>query len=372
MDRNGKQFDLNRLAHEPIAVPGHPFWIVFKRFGRDEAIAAVVNILATVVASCFYSNIIVLALAGPIVEKIGFFPAHFWEAVGVYRTTAVQHRKKLSSYLKHAFANGSISLVEDVLIHDPCYTLLMILGLRTYPGVPIWLLAATSFVVAVVIVSLFETSATELRYVLLKNKLRRSGFGSESYYESRFMISNTGRDPKDVIVDLANEFKMASPKRMEYHDLYLEHQMKSYSGRKPKVRLRDRTLGESERLCSLQVVYTRPSEVIPRRFDQYRFFPIRKEKMYFPIEIGGLDKEKHSKISNFKTIKEVLFTRFVAHNKKLLISVDVVWEGREFYILELKTHKDIKVMMAAMRWVMETLPVVQTTHGKSELLGVVN
>lgn len=364
--------DVARISQEPIAIPGNPFWIVLKRFGRDELVAAFVNVLGTALVACFSSNVLVLALAGPVIEKIGFFPAHFWEALGVYRTTPAHVRKRLSAYLKHALAGGFLSLVEDVLVHDPCYTLLMIAGLRAYPGAPVWLLAAGSFAAAVVIVSLLETSVTELRYLALKRRLTVSGFGQERYFEARFMISKAGPGPQEVISNLAKEFGMDPPRRLEYHDLYLAHRLGSYSGRKPKVRLRDRTADGGGTLRSFQVVYTRASEMVPRKFDQYRFFPIRKEKLYYPLEAGAPVPVFHPQVCGSEVIREVRFTRLVANNKPLLVSVDILQDDRPFYVLEMKTHRDVRTMVAAMRLVMGTLPVVQTTHGKTELLGAVD
>jgi hypothetical protein len=364
-------------AQEPISVPRHPFWTVLSRFGGDEIIAAIINILATAVVALFSANALTLALAGPIVEKIGFFPAHFWEAWKIYRTTPPANRKKLRSYIRHALAGGSVSLVEDILVHDPCYTILMLLGLRTYPQAPVWILAAISFAIAVIIVSFLETSITELRFSALKRCLLRNGFGSEAYFEARFLISREGRDPEREIADLAIRFGLSVPRRLEYHDLYLGHRLPMYSGRKPKMRLRDRTTGDGGKMRSLQVVYTKASEVVPQRFDQCRFFPVRKNKMYFPLSDGeGVPELKpvflRRKIGRAvaKPVKELRFTRLVANNKQLLLSVDIVGDDRPFYVLELKTHKDIKTMLAAMRTIMCTMPVVQTTQGKSELMGV--
>lgn len=365
------------LAQAPISVPRHPFWTVLRRFGGDEIIAAIVNILATTVAAVFSSSPLTLALAGPIVEKIGFFPAHLWEAWGIYRTTPPRHRKKLRTYLRQAMAGGSVSLVEDLLVHDPCYTVLMLLGLRAYPQAPVWLLAAASFVIAVVIVSFLETSITELRFWALKKCLRRNGFGSETYFEARFLINREGRNPECEMVRLAEELGLGSTRRLEYHDLYLRHGLPMYSGRKPKMRLRDRTTDDGGKLRSLQVVYTKATEVVPQQFDQCRFFPVRKNKMYYPLLDGeGVPDFKPTFLRRkigltvTKPIKELSFTRLVANNKQLLLSVDIVKDDRPYYVLELKTHKDIRIMLAAMRMIMCTMPVVQTTQGKSELMGV--
>src|SRR3989338_10901706 len=108
-----------RLAQEPIHVPGNPYVEVFQRFGRDEAIAGILNIAGTAGISLLTQSPVILSLAGPLIEKLGFFPAHFKEAWDVYRTTPEENREPLANYIKRALNGGSTSLLEDVLIHDP-------------------------------------------------------------------------------------------------------------------------------------------------------------------------------------------------------------------------------------------------------------
>lgn len=65
---------------------------------------------------------------------------------------------------------------------------------------------------------------------------------------------------------------------------------------------------------------------------------------------------------------EVRFRRKLAHNKDLLASVDQVVGDRPCWLLELKTHRNIRLLMKAMRFIMMEFPVMQTTHSKQELV----
>jgi len=204
-----------KLADAPIIVPGSPFWNVFKRFGRDESIAMIINVIGTAIVSFFFNAAWIISLAGPIVEKIGFFPAHFKEALDVYKTTPKEKRKGINHYFKRAMKGGSVSLLEDILVHDPIYILLMFLGLSLYTGTPAWLLSAASFIIAVFAVSGLEVGVTELRYKRYKNKLKKLGFEYEKYYESRFFISKE-KDPKEVMQSLMKKFELTTLKKRNY------------------------------------------------------------------------------------------------------------------------------------------------------------
>jgi len=369
-----------RFANAPIKVPGSPFWNVFKRFGRDESIAMFINVLGTAIASFFFSTAWILSITGPIIEKIGFFPAHFKEAFDIYKTTPKEKRKGINYYFKKAIKNGSVSLLEDVLIHDPIYILLMFLGLTIYTGTPPWLLSAASFILAVFAVSGLEVTATEIRYKNYKRKLKKLGFGYEKYFESRFFISKE-KKPKEVMENLMKQFELINLKKRNYHDLYLDNNLNQYSGRIPRLRLRKRTYsekkelypGNKEWLQTLQVIYTRAGEKGKRSLDQHRYFPICKEKLYYYLEGDMPQSLNEVKSSNAKKLfrskeisKSIDFQRISANNSELLVSVDNIKENSLYYILELKVYEDVKLLMKAMRFVMREFPVVQTTHSKSD------
>jgi hypothetical protein len=361
------------VSEEPISVPGSPFWTVFKRFGRDELIAMIVNVSGTAIASIFNPSTIVLSVIGPVIEKIGFFPAHIKEALGVYKTTPKEKRKRLSQYIGRAFKGGLVSLLEDLLIHDPVYILLMIFGLNIYAGTPVWLLSAASFIIAVFIVAALEVLVNETRYKLFKKRYKKKRFHLESYYESRFFIKSTEKADA-VLKKIAKRFGLAIQKEIDYHDCYLENKLPDFSGREGKIRLRRRKRFEGNYIFSAQIIYTRAGKEETTKVDQYRFFPIKKEKLYYIMQ-GTMPKkfvelkDKHvkktlQKITN-KEMNCIKFKRRVAHNPELLVSVDNLHDGK--YLLEIKTYKNKTLLIEAMRYVMEEFPLVQTTKGKHEL-----
>ena len=369
-----------------IEVPGHPFWNVFKRFGRDESIAMLVNILGTGILSLFSTSVWALALVGPIVEKIGFFPAHFWEAWNVWRTTPTSKKKRLRHYFGKAVKRGGVSLAEDILIHDPLYILLMIVGISIYPGAPAWLLAGASFVIAVFGVAGLEMGCTELRYLLFKKRLFSRGFELEEYYESRFLIS-AEKKPVEVLDRLSLEFGLDTTMELDFHDRYFKIDVSHYSGRTPKARLRDRGNEEmaakgrpwGAKARSIQVIFTRAVERAPKQIGQYRYFLIKKDKIYHQLDGSEMptrlkevkDDGIRAFLENIRkkdSYTEVMFRRKLAHNKDLLASVDQVVGDRPCWLLELKTHRNIRLLMKAMRFIMMEFPVMQTTHGKQELV----
>lgn len=360
-------------VEEPIRTPGSPFWTVFKRFGRDELIAMFVNVIGTAIASIFNPSAVVLSLTGPVIEKIGFFPAHIKEALGVYKTTPQTKRKRFGHYLGKAFRGGLVSLLEDLLVHDPIYILLMLFGLKVYAGTPVWLLSAASFVIAVFVVAALEVVVNETRYSLFKRQFRKQGFHYEPYFESRFFISDSVKK-EAVLTNIAQQFNLDVKEIIDYHDCYIEDKLPEFSGREGKIRLRRRKRFEGNYIYTAQIVYTRAGQEETNKYDQYRYFPIKKEKLYYIM--------KGSMAKSFATIKNPIvrkalkkyvdkdfrcieFKRKVAHNDELLVSIDNLHDGR--YLLEVKTFRNKKVLVEAMRYVMQEFPLVQTTKGKIDL-----
>lgn len=364
------------LESEPIKIPGSPFWNVFRRFGRDEAIAMVVNVIGTVFVSWTTKNPFLLSISGPVIEKIGFFPGHFKEAWEIYNTTHPCKRKSLWFYLKKAFRGGAKSLLEDVLCHDPVYALLMYAGLAFYPESPVWLLAAASFLIAVILVVFGEVAFTEMSYANFKRKLRKKGFGIESYYEARFYVSS-GINPKEALGSIAKEFGLSIEKEWVYKDIYFENKLPEYSGREAKLRLRKRTAGKGSAQTA-QIVYTRAYEMPSGRLEQNRYFPIRKEKIYFRLEQkmpSGIGSIKNANARNALMRytepfppRRVMFSRMIAKKDELLATVDSVRGRQPFYLLELKVYKNTKLLKEAMRFVMREFPLIHTTHGKKEII----
>lgn len=369
------------LSEEPIRLPGSPFWNVFKRFGRDEMIALVINTVGTTIIGLFAVPLALLAFVGPVIEKIGFFPAHIKEAVELYRSTPKNHRRSLWSYLKKAMKNGSVSLFEDLLIHDPLYILLFV-ALSIYPGIPVWLIAAVSFIAAIIAVSWLEVTWHEIRYRLFQWKLKRAGFGKDSYFEARFFLHSDGEETKELVEKLREGLKLSEPKELEYRDTYFTNHFPKFSGRVPILRLRERTLGNcdaqtvSKKNQTVQIVYARAQEEQEKKVDQFRFFLISKEKFYYrlsatmPQTIGEI---RNSKIETLlkagKEHKRVVFRRTLMRDesKKLLVTVDAPTNENHHCVIEIKARDNPNLLISAMRFVMTEFPATQTTMPKSEL-----
>lgn len=282
----------------------------------------------------------------------------------------------MSHYLRLAFKNSAKSLTEDILIHDPLYIIFMFTGLAFIPSAPVWMIAATSFIIAVVIVTVLEVAYTEIAYIRFKRKLRSIGFQSETYYETRFFISST-ESQKDLLENLQKTFNLTQTGTLEYNDLYYENRLKEYSGRFPKVRLRSRGNDKKRNLMqTLQIVYSKAQESSAQKHDQYRFFPMKKEKLCYVIknkmpesleDVKNIQAKKILKHSIKLHPQKISFQRRYARNKDLLVTLDKIAIKRNFYLLELKTKKNTQTLIEAMRYVMQKFPVVQTTKGKYDL-----
>ncbi|MFH1307275.1 MAG: hypothetical protein ABIH72_00295 [archaeon] len=390
------------IAEEPIKLPQSPFWEVFKRFGRDEAIALVINVAGTAIMAfiLFRYNLIsknlrnlILALTGPIVEKVGFFPGHFKEARDVYNETPEDERENLNYYFKKAVKGGSKSLAQDIAFHDPLYIIGMWAGLNLYPATPAWMIAALSFIIAVGIVAFIEVAWKEIIYLNYKRGLKKKGFGEEIYFESRFFVSSRV-EPKRVINKIAKEFGLGTIKKAKYNDNYIDCCIPEYNGRKVRMRLRKRNREKGKGFIlrkedeikgrfmqTIQIVFTKAREMSIKELEQNRYFPVKKEKLYFILkegmpknceEISDLNIRKCALKAKGKDKEhKIYFERMVAYDrKKMLASIDLVARGKEkpFYVVELKTYKEnIPLLKEAMRFVMREFPVVQITHGKYDL-----
>ncbi len=237
-----------KLVEQPIELPKNPFWEVLTSFSRDEAIAMMINVAGT--AAMDYSlglmgmqqyRSTVLSLTGPVVEKIGFFPAHIKEAYDVWNTTPESERKALGVYVKQALRNGSKSLALDIAVHDPIYAGLMYTGMQLHAETPAWIIAGASFVAAVFVASGLVVAGNELRYIDLQRKVKHAGFKKEAYYESRFYMTPEV-DPESIIARMDKEFNLKTEQHIYYSDKYFTTSLPEISGRRPKVRLRHRVI----------------------------------------------------------------------------------------------------------------------------------
>lgn len=375
-----------RLAQTPIAVPGSPFWEAFQSFGRDEAIAMVINILGTAGMEFALQRDLLgalsedeqraaLTLAGPIIEKLGFFPAHAKEAYDIYRTTPVGQREPYGHYVKLALKNGSKSLLKDILIHDPLYGGMMYGGLQLNSGTPAWMIATVSFIGAVFVVAGLEVAYDEVKYRNFKRKAKNAGLGIEDYLESRFLVNDSVK-PEEILEKVAREFSLSGVQEGNYHDHYFEPLVPDFSKRVARVRLRERKLSGEESVKTAQIVYTRATEMALKNPSQFRYFPVEKRKIYFvfdekmPDTVEQIENDAAKKFFQGKVgaaLYDIQFKRIIARDQALLVAADQVEAERSFNVVELKTREDTKLLQEAMRYVMLTFPVLQTTYGKADL-----
>jgi len=322
---------------------------------------------------------VIISVTGPGVEKLGFFPQHFYNAWRTYRNTPQEQRKKFSYYFGQGCKNGLSSLVKDLIIHDPLYIGGMMVGQTYFQDIPPYAIAAASFVGAVAIVAGVSVGVEELKYHNLKRKLTDSGFLVEpSYFEGRFLIEKK-YDPISVMHEIADKFGLKNMRTFHYHDKYFAHTMKGYNNRAPKLRLRERET-EGGFMRTAQVIQTRTRMIKPRRESSYNYYPCTKEKIYFHLEQGimpwtleYIESEKARdallKLED-KNIPplEIEFERTLANDPDIgFISADNVSqsEGRPFHVMEIKSRS-----RSILKEAMETLmrySVDQTTASKLEL-----
>jgi len=393
----------NLLDECPIAVPANPFWKVLKTFGRDEFIAGILSVVVTgVTEALLYSlkmpktgaALLVLAFIGPIFEKFGFFIGHIKDSYDVYRTTPEIDRQPYSHYAKIAFRGGSKSLIQDILVHDPIYVGLMLGGMWVHPATPAWVLVPVAFGIAVLLVALGEVSLSELRYGMFQTSLFRRGFSAEKYLEARFYVlpiaDSTNAYVNQIIEDLTRQCFDCRNYRSNvfvYEDSYYKPDLPDFNARTPKVRLRKRVIDKAwteksgrryidKHYNSLQIVYTRAVEQTEAVPEQHRFFPQRKDKFYFPLEDLSTCSEGirlfSRKITTSDTpIKTIAFCRHAIYNaKSMFVAVDTIKdEETNLIVIECKVYpgKEAK-LKEAMRYIMRKYDVVQTTHGKSDIL----
>lgn len=372
-----------KLADEPIVLPDSPFWDVFKTFGRDEMIALGINTIGTAIVSNFATNPFVLSATGPVVEKGGLFGAYFKQAWDIYRTTPKDQRENPLRYIGGAFKRGFPTLWKDLAFHDTIYTTLMYYGMQAYPQTPAWMLAMLSFGAGIGAVATGEVAVNELRYHARIHRLCKSGFRHEPYLESRFYIKDG--DPQEILRDLSDKFNLGTVGRGSYHDRYFETSLKGFNLRTPTLRLRERTRAGGGQMQTLQVVYTRASEIARKKPKQFNYYPTWKDKLWLelkqemPWEIAEIKDEKLRRLCERVTNgqhRDVIFIRDVALDpQNILISVDQVNPSgsNSFTVVEIKAYADEKrkaTMIEAMRHVMFRYEVVQTTHGKRALTTV--
>lgn len=386
-----------KLAERPIKVPGNPFWEFTKEFSKTELRALATGLLCTSlteidaigspIAGFFnVSREAVNALAAPVGEKPMFFYDSTKEAIDVFRETPKDKRKSLGYYLWNAIKGGAPDLGWDLAVHDPLQSKMVYEGQRYLPEVPVALIMALSFGIAVAAVGALKVGVDEIKYSNFKRNLKKIGFGVEQYYESRFLLVGNN-NPEEVLEDLAKKFNLNHRQTGEYHDRYANSCLPEYSGRSPKLRLRDRKIEDEERrVRSAQIVYTKATAMAEKNPSQFNFFPQRKDKIYLTLPEEGEMPARMEDIADLSARKvlvgakqddnyqEVRFTRNIARDdQRLLVAVDKVQTlGEIFHVLELKVRTDTLALKEAMRYAMLNFPLAQTTYGKRDLVNFIS
>lgn len=370
------------ILEEPIVFSGNPFIESLRSLGTDQAISGVINIGATALAGQFGMGTILKSAAGPITEKIGFFPAHVYKALKVYKTTPEESREPLRHYIAQALKKGLNNGIIDFLVQDPLYASMMYVALTAWPEESPLLLSALFSVSSTIAASCVNVAIAEARYKLLQHSFKKLGFRKESYFESRFYIRHEAK-PEMILDSLKARFQLDSMESRQYYDYYsAKTSLPEYSGRKSKIRLRKRQNGDGW-LQSAQIVYTRPNRMAQKKPEQFSYFPIKKDKFYFPLNqempesidsIADEDvRNELAKITRGKGQGTLYFERASAQREELLASVDTVYRNedgikdRGFYVVELKSWKNKELLSKAMRYIMLNFPVIQVTKGKLEL-----
>ncbi|MFZ2911996.1 MAG: hypothetical protein WAZ75_02845, partial [Candidatus Absconditicoccaceae bacterium] len=104
-----------------IYVPMNQLVKEAKDLGGAEAMAFGYNVLGTLAVNSFTQNTLTLAVAGPVIEKIGFFFREYIKAVKEHKRTG----KPIPQGFKENLSNGLKNLLVDIGIHDTIYTGLM-------------------------------------------------------------------------------------------------------------------------------------------------------------------------------------------------------------------------------------------------------
>jgi hypothetical protein len=268
------------------------------------------------------------------------------------------------------------SLLEDILMHDPIYFVIMYFGLPKLPQTPAWILSVFAFVIAVIIVAILEVSFVELLFKKCKHYLKKIGFQKTTYLESRFHFDDY-ETAQELFNQLVKRYELGKiTPEVSYRDKYLSLGQWAYNMRKVRVRFRERGLrGGNGTSRAIQVVFTRVGEMSKREAGQFRYYPALKEKFYFRFpdkmywNVSDIPSENVKKfVKKFHNIPEehiIEFERTVANNPKtLLASIDHM---TCVAIVEIKAYPSQKrILKEAMRLAMHA-GGMQTTHGKQHI-----
>lgn len=385
------------ISDDPIRVPVSPFREIAVNFGLAEFASLVVGVAGTAGLDYALNNDLLpfatspevqnlmLAVVSPLIEKFGLVGFPLFKSIKEYQggRNSVD-RPDILKYLSGGWKQGLANVGRDLIGHDPLYAAIMWGGLEAMPQTVPWIWSIVSFFSALCMVVVGEVGLKEAAYALDQYNLKRAGFKPEKYLETRFYV---GTDkPVSLLEKMSTRFGLESDIMAgEYHDRYFSTRgLHGYNGRTPALRLRQRasekpTEGLKE---SMQIIYTRASEIARRTPGQYRYFPVEKDKFWarlgqsvMPWSTEEIENPPLRRIHGKATTGEYMDVRFsrsaVQNPATILVSVDNVdSHNGNLYVVEIKSWKDTesrRVLVDAMGYLMREYPVWQTTHGKARL-----
>ncbi len=372
----------------PIELPWNAYVNASVNFGKEQIIAGCTNIIGTLLSSEFVKNSALtelqkntlVAISGPLFEKVWFYIGSFKHAWDIYRSTDPSIRNLVIRTARE----GTRNTIKDFWVHDPVYLLLMWGWQLLHPNVPAWMLSFISFVLATIAVGVVDVGIDEAKYSFLQKNVVKQWFWVEKYYESRVALFKK-QHMQDILEDLMKEFWLETSQTRKYTDTYYvvnKEKLKSYNGRKPSFRLRsrERTDQEAPARKSAQILYTKSNEITPKEAMHNRYYATKKEKLYFLQNhvdklhtLSDIDNSKvrayFQKILMPTSPQTISFERSLSYDLKwLLISVDEMEEKHAANPLqqtvELKVYKDEALLREAIRYVLTQYPVQQTTMRK--------
>ncbi|MDD5456386.1 MAG: hypothetical protein PHV30_05055 [Candidatus Margulisbacteria bacterium] len=374
-----------------IEVPDSLFKQAYRHFGEDMGSAFFINVGSTALIELLLSKFfpvgietqrLILTFAGSMTENIGFYIPNLLRAWNTYRTTPIENRLPIRSYLKDVLIKGSITLMWDTAIHDPLYWISMYLGQIFLPATPAWLIAIASFILALIIITNAQVALKEIKYAMLARSLRKAGFEEEPYYEARFYLPKTSNTPVQEILDtMASKFNLYEKFSGQYHDKYFRPSNEEIAGRNVLVRTRERETAEAVPRKSAQVIFVKSEQMEQKCKSMHNYFVIKKTKFRYILQqnlslleslfTSGLNKAGRLilKRTRGNESMNITFNRMMVRDpEKLYFAIDDLNEHFPYYIVELKAWSDLNMLKEAMRFLMIKYPVHITTHPKSSLM----